>query len=278
MRDALWSAYTGRLFAPPRMRAHLGDLGYVFTVGGVEGDVSGFRAYRVGRPAGDQLVAVWSNDGHVRGIVIGVELGARRTGALGAVAADLLALPEAETAGVIGSGTQAWTQLWALCAVRSLRSVRVFSRDPTRRAAFADAASRELGVDTRAVTSSRDAVHGADVVILATRSDTPVIDAADVAPGAHVTTVGPKRIDAHETPLALVDAAAVVSCDSPSQAASYPAQFFIGDRQLVDLGAVLAGAASGRRSPDDITLHCSVGLAGSEVVLAERLFAERSAT
>ena len=276
MRDALRAAHEGLLIAPPRVRGQLNDLAYAFTVGGLEGGFSGFRAYRVGRPAGDQLVAAWDADGSLRCIVVGEELGARRTGALGAVAADVLALPEAGTVAVIGTGRQAWTQLWALQAVRRLRVVRVHSPNPAHRTRFARAASEALGIEATAVSSAGEAVRDADLIILATRSTRPVIDAADVSPGAHVTTVGPKTIDAHETPIGLAEAAGVITCDSPSQAAAYRAPFFTGDRELIDLGAVINGTAGGRGSPSEITLHCSVGLAGTEVILAALLLEQDS--
>lgn len=69
----------------------------------------------------------------------------------------------------------------------------------------------------------------------------------------------------------LLTAAAVLTCDSPEQAAAYPEPFIIDSTSLVSLADVLLGVASGRRSSDDITVHCSVGLAGSEVLLAQRL-------
>jgi ornithine cyclodeaminase len=97
-----------------------------------------------------------------------------------------------------------------------------------------------------------------------------VIDAAWVAPGAHVTTVGPQRASAHETPPELADLAALVVSDSPGQAASYGEPFFT-SRPLIHVGAVLDGRSPGRRSDGDITLYCSTGLAGSEVVMAAAL-------
>lgn len=62
----------------------------------------------------------------------------------------------------------------------------------------------------------------------------------------------------------------------PPQAADYAAPFFTGDRELIDLGAVVKGTASGRNDPSDITLHCSVGLAGTEVILAALLLDQNS--
>jgi hypothetical protein len=133
MREAVLAAYAGQISAPARVRVELSDLDYVFTVGAVAGGPTGFRAYRAGTPAGDQLVAVWDAAGRLTGVIVGDELGARRTGALGAVAADALARHDSHAVAVIGSGRQAWTQLWALTAVRDIRSARIFSPQVGRR-------------------------------------------------------------------------------------------------------------------------------------------------
>ncbi len=271
MRDAVRAAYAGQLLAPARIRAELDGLDYVFTVGALGAGPSGFRAYRAGTPEGDHLVAVWDEDGTLTGVVVGNELGARRTGALGGVATDALARRDARVVAVIGSGLQAWTQLWAATAVRHIERVLVFSPDHRHRTQFAARAEQELEIAAVAVPTARDALADADIVILATRATSPVIDAADVQLGAHVVTVGPKRMDGHETPVALAERAAVISCDSPAQAHAYGTPFFTGSLPLIDLGAILAGAHPGRRGHADITLHCSVGLAGTEVILAQRL-------
>ena len=270
-RGALERFSDGQLLAPPRVSCQLGAMEYVFTVGGVTARESGFRVYRTGDSPGDQLVAVWDRDGTLTGVVIGEELGVRRTGALGAVAADVLAQPGAETVGVVGSGRQAWAQLWALTAVRHLRSVRVYSSTPQHRESFAARARSELELSAAAVDAASDAVRDADIVLVATRSTGPVIATHDVRPGAHVTTVGPKLRSGHEIPAELTDVASVVACDSPAQAGSYREPFFVDPTALVSLGDVATGRSPGRQTAEDITLYCSVGLAGSEVVLAQQL-------
>jgi len=85
-----------------------------------------------------------------------------------------------------------------------------------------------------------------------------------------VNTVGPKTRSAHETPPALADTAAVVVSDSPAQASAYGEPFFT-SRPLVHLGGLLAGDELGRQLDSDITLYCSTGLAGSEVIVADAL-------
>jgi Ornithine cyclodeaminase/mu-crystallin family len=274
-REALERFAGHQLSAPPRVSSDLGTVEYVFTVGGVAGSATGFRAYRVGDVPGDQLVAVWDQGGTLTGVVVGGELGARRTGALGAVAADVLARPDAEAVGIIGSGRQAWAQLWALTAVRRPGSVRIYSPAAQHREAFAATARDVLHLPATAVTAAAEAIRDADIILLATGSARPVIAAHEVSPGAHVTTVGPKYLSGHEVPIELADAAAVITCDSPMQARSYPEPFFIDPAALVSLGDVLTGRSPGRQRPEEITLHCSVGLAGSEVILAQHLLQER---
>lgn len=274
MREVLATAAEGGLLAPPRVHAELGHSDFVFTVGQLADGTSGFRAYRAGQPAADQLTAVWSPSGELRGIVAGDELGARRTGALGGVAIDQLARANAASVGIVGTGRQAWPQLWALLAVRAIDEVRVYARTAERREAFAERARRELSVDARAVQSASEAVRGAAIVVLATTSRTPVIDPQDIAAGTHVTTVGPKGIYGHEAPVELVTRAAVVACDSPAQALAYPEPFFTGDTELVALADLVAGQAPGRQAQDEVTLYCSIGLAGTEVALATRLLDE----
>ena len=201
----------------------------------------------------------------------GDELGARRTGALGAVAVDAAARSGAIRLGLVGAGTQAWTQLWAVRTVRPVTSVMIAARRPERAAAFAERAAAELGLTARAVTDVWDAVRDQDVVIVATNSATPVFEADWIAPGTHVTTLGPKAAARHEVPAALAERADVIFTDSPAQLVAYPEPHLFADEPVVGLGAVLAGAAAGRTSPEQITVFCSVGLAGTEVAVAAAL-------
>ncbi|MCX5554836.1 ornithine cyclodeaminase family protein [Streptomyces sp. NBC_00038] len=272
IRAAILAHYEGTLQAPARVRASLGDGHLVFTAGYLrEKGLFGFRAYATHGEA-EQLVAVWSDeDGELLALVHGVELGVRRTGAIGAVAVDAAARPGAVRAGIVGVGPQAWSQLWALCSVRQVEEVVVVARRRERGAAFARRASDELGVRARAVVAVEDAVRERDVVIVATNSTVPVLESDWIAPGTHVTTLGPKTVSRHEVPAELARRAQVILTDSRVQAASYSEPHLFAVDQMIDLGAVLAGAEPGRTAPDQITVFCSVGLAGTEVALAAAL-------
>ncbi|WDZ88056.1 ornithine cyclodeaminase family protein [Micromonospora cathayae] len=277
MRAALLAAHRGQLVAPPRASAPLGGGRMVLTAGHLTGEWYGFRSYDTfGHPESEQLVVLHDGrTGAVRAVGVGTELGSRRTGGLGGVAVDALARPDAATLGVLGSGGQAWTQVWAAAAVRPLREVTVHSPTPAHRERFAARVRAELGVPARAVATPAGAVRDRDVVVLATTSPTPVFDVRDLAPGSHVTTVGFKQRGRAEFGTDLLDAADLLVTDSPAQAGAYDPPMLAAlppyAGRLVDLGAVLAGAAPGRAARDDVTVFCSVGLAGTEVFLLDRL-------
>ncbi|MDD9348025.1 hypothetical protein [Mumia sp.] len=277
MKDAAVAAHRGDLHAPARVRADLGGGALVVTAGHLDGSWYGYRAYDTfGLVTGEQVVVVHDAEtGRVHAVAIGAELGPRRTGALGGAAADVLANPDASRLALIGAGTQAWTQLWAIAAVRDLAEVRVFARDQGHRAAFARRVREEHGVACVPATSARDAVDGADLVVCATTSPTPVIAAEWLVPGAYVATLGPKQMGRHEIETGLLESADVVVTDSRAQAVGYdPPSTIVGTRvedHLVELGAVLDGAATGRSSRDQICLFYSVGLAGTEPYLLAKL-------
>lgn len=123
------------------------------------------------------------------------------------------------------------------------------------------------------------AVDGADIVVLATSSPTAVIDPAWVAPGAFITTVGPKQVGRAELAPELVAACDLAVTDSVAQISAYdPPNILIGtphEHRLTSLGAVLSGDTAGRTGEEQRLLFCSVGLAGTEAFLLDRLLSYR---
>jgi ornithine cyclodeaminase len=178
---------------------------------------------------------------------------------------------------VIGAGAQAETQIDAAARVLKLEEIRVFSRSAEGRTAFAEAAVRRTGVTTSAVESAEKAVTGADVVILATTSRSPVIQAGWLKAGAHINTLGPRGRSGSEVGAELAERAALIATDSPEQIAALPEpHVFAGTAamaRILDLSALVAGGAPARTDPDAISLFCSVGLAGTEVAVAAAIIA-----
>jgi ornithine cyclodeaminase len=266
-RRGLIAAHRGDLAGAPRLAAPVDGRRMVFSVG-VRTD--GWMAVRARSRRAEVVCLAWDGGGLLRAVVVGREMGARRTGALGAVAVDLLARADAAVIGVVGSGLQAWGQVWALATVRTIRELRVFSPNPEHRSAFAARATRELGLSAARADDAREAGTGADVVILATNATRPVIETSWIGPGAHVTTLGPKARPGHEAPGDLPAAAQVFATDFPDQVAAMGAQFFV-ERLPVSLGAVLANGHPGRLTPDDVTVYCSIGHSGIDVEMVREM-------
>lgn len=136
--------------------------------------------------------------GRIVAIAWGTELGILRTGALGGVAAQALTGGSIRHLAVIGTGRQAWSQLWAVNGFTRPDRVSVHSRDAARRDQFARRAASVLGLTVTSCDTARDAVAGVDMVILATNSTTPVIETGWLDHDVVVTTMGPKQVDRAE--------------------------------------------------------------------------------
>jgi alanine dehydrogenase len=186
-----------------------------------------------------------------------------RTAAVSAVATKLLARPEAAVLALIGSGAQARSHLKALRLVRQFREVRVWS--PRRAAAFA----REHGI--QAATSAQAAVDGADVIVTATTSRTPILHGQWLAPGAHVNAVGAPRPDWRELDDDLLQRARLY-VDSREAAFKESGDVRAAGAVVAELGEVVTGAKHGRASRDEITVFKSLGLAVEDVVTADLVY------
>jgi alanine dehydrogenase len=186
-----------------------------------------------------------------------------RTAAVSAVATDHLARAAASVLAIIGSGVQARSHLEALRLVREFREVRVWS--PRRAAAFAE----EHGVD--AAASAEEAVRGADVVVTATTSPTPVLSGEWLSPGAHINAVGAPRPDWRELDDEVLRRAKVY-VDSREAAMKESGDVIAAREVVAEIGEVVSGSEQGRRSLEEVTLFKSLGLAVEDVATAELVY------
>jgi len=205
-----------------------------------------------------------------------------RTAAVSAVSVDLLARRDASVLAVIGSGVQARAHLWALAGIRPFREARVHSRDLTKARALADSAAPYLPFPVRAVEDAEQAVAGAEVVVTATNSATPVLHRSWLSPGVHVVAVGSSTPGARELDSESVRDALVV-VDSRTGALAEAGDILIplkegvitADHVYAELGELLADRKPGRTSADQITLYKSLGLAVQDLAAA-RLALDRA--
>jgi thiomorpholine-carboxylate dehydrogenase len=186
-----------------------------------------------------------------------------RTAAVSAVATRHLARPDASVLAIIGSGVQARSHLEALRLVREFGEIRVWS--PRSAEAFA----KEHDVD--AAGSAEEAVRGADVVVTATTSSTPVLSGEWLSLGVHINAVGAPRPDWRELDDGVLDRARLY-VDSREAARMESGDVLAAGEVFAEVGEVAAGTRPGRRDPEEITLFKSLGLAVEDVATAELVY------
>jgi ornithine cyclodeaminase/alanine dehydrogenase-like protein (mu-crystallin family) len=186
-----------------------------------------------------------------------------RTAAVSAVATQLLARRETRVLALLGSGVQARSHLEALRLVREFREVRVWS--PRNARGFAE----RSGV--RAAASAEEAVRGADVVVVATTSMTPVLAGKWLSPGTHVNAVGAARPTWRELDDDTL-AHARIYVESREAASRESGDVIAAGRIFAEIGEVVAGTQSGRASEDEITLFKSVGVAIEDIAAADLVY------
>lgn len=192
-----------------------------------------------------------------------------RTAAASAVATDQLGRPDASVLAILGSGVQARSHLEALRLVRPIREMRVWS--PNNAAKFA----REFGVTVK--SSAKEAVTGAELIVVATSATTPVLFGEWLSPGTHVNAIGATRPNWRELDDELVRQARVF-VDSLAAARQESGDVVAAGEICGEIGEVIAREKAGRQSADEITLFKSVGVAVEDVVAADLVYRRMSST
>lgn len=206
-------------------------------------------------------------------------LGQVRTGAASGVATKHLARPDADTVGLYGSGKQARTQLEAICKVRPVKHVNVYSPNEANRIRFAGEMSAALGVPVEPVARPEAAAEGKAIVVTATASRDPVLLGAWLAAGTHVNAIGSNFLGKAEIDIEAVRRASRVVVDNREQA-----HLEAGDllpaieagvlkwSDVQELGQVVAGRLPGRQGDHEVTLFKSLGVALEDVAVAARVY------
>ena len=206
-------------------------------------------------------------------------MGQQRTGAASGVASNYLARKNSRIAAIIGTGGQARTQLEAVAAVRKLESARAYGRDASRREKFCSEMSAKLGIPVQSCGSASEAVRGADIVSTATTASHPVVNGADLAPGAHINAIGANHAHKRELDDEAVASADVIVVDSIEQSRQEAGDLIIAFRGdeicwtgVKKLSEVVAGKASGRTSDTEVTLFKSNGIASWDLAVAMKVY------
>jgi len=205
-----------------------------------------------------------ASDGSLRAVLDAGAVTALRTGAAAVLAAEVLGRDDAQTAAVIGAGVNG--RAAAKTFIARGRKVMLWDVDEGR----AEAAAAELGAE---VASSREEALGADLLVTVTPGHEVLLAEGTLQPGQHVSLMGADGPGKAEIAVAEL-ARTHVFCDDWEQA-SHNGELAhaveagaISQADVTQLGDVLAGSAPGRRSPEEITIFDSTGLAIQDLAIA----------
>jgi alanine dehydrogenase len=225
------------------------------------------------------VVAIEPSTGRPLALLEGAALTAIRTGAASGAATDVLALEDASLLAVIGAGVQARTQLEAVCCVRPIKKVRIFSLDRHQSEELAESVSGRSPIpdDIEVSDNPGACVADADVVCTATTSRLPVFDGHLLKPGAHINAIGSftpemQEIDSEtlRRSLVVVDSRQAVLAESGDLLIPIGRGEFSPEKIHAELGEILTGRRPGRQETGQITLFKSVGVAVQDAAAAGR--------
>ncbi|QEC47252.1 ornithine cyclodeaminase family protein [Baekduia soli] len=273
LADALRALSAGRASVPPRVGASAAQgllAAMPVALAGVALAtklVSVFPAnHERGLPSHQALIAVFDEEtGTLQTLMDGTHITAVRTGAAAAVAADALARPDASVLAILGAGVQGRSHLEAFTRIRGLSDIRVASRT----AAHADALAAAHPA-ARSVATFEAAVRGADIVCCCTDARAPILDAAWLAPGTHVSSVGGTfgpELDAATVAAAQVFAEWRGAAEHAPPAGAHELQG-LDPEAVTEIGEVLAGTRPGRADAAALTVYKSTGHAVEDAAAA----------
>ena len=264
----------GRAFDIPRQRTRMpGGHLHILQGGSLDLNLAGFKAYYVLPHNRTSLVQLIDREtGNLEAIIESHWLGQMRTGAATAVAAKYLARASASVVGMFGSGRQAITQLEAICRVRRIEEVKVYSRDAARLAAFCETMAPRVGTVVRPARSPEEAVAGSDILITITRGGGPVFDGRWLEPGQFIAAAGVNAIDRREIDTETVARASLVVADSREVARNESGDLLpafeaglLYWEHVIDIGDIVAGKVAGRSDDAQIVLFESHGMALQDI-------------
>jgi ornithine cyclodeaminase/alanine dehydrogenase-like protein (mu-crystallin family) len=219
-----------------------------------------------------------AGNGSLKAILDATSITSIRTAAVSALATNLLAREDADDLAILGAGVQARMHLEAIPLVRKIRRVRVWSRNKANADSLCHPSPRKSegsAYEITACATAEDAVRGASIICTTTSSTEPVLRGEWVSAGAHVNAVGSSTRRAREVDTALVKRARLF-VDTRVGALNEAGDIILPieeeeitpDHIVGELGEVVIGARDGRRTPTEITLFKSLGLAVEDIAAA----------
>ena len=269
----------GKASNQPRRRVRSAGT-TLHVMSGADADWIGLKSYTVGRGGARFFINLYNSiTGELAALIEADKLGQMRTGAASGVATKYLAPERGATVGIYGTGWQARTQLAAVCAVRAIDRVIVYSRDPVNRERFCREMSDELMLSSIQPAAQPEDVAAADILITITTAREPVLRGEWIQPGAHLNAAGGNSILRREFDELAIQRATLLTVDSLEQARLEAGELItavergsLNWEQLVELRQIVAGDHPGRQSSNEITIFKSLGLAIEDIATAALVY------
>lgn len=194
-----------------------------------------------------------------------------RTAACSLIAARHLARPGARQMALFGAGVQGRAHAIQMAQAFDLEEIRVC--DPYALPGMAADLQRQCGTPVR-LCDAAETVAGADIVVTASRSTTPLFSGDELKPGCFVAAIGSSLPHTRELDDRALERAARIAVEWLPQTLREAGDLvlarpgLVSPEKLVELGALVTGVSPGRQSDDEITLYKSVGVGLEDVALA----------
>lgn len=281
VRHALKDRALGKAIDVPRQRIQTtSGIQHVLQACAPELGYIGFKYYFTppGKRGATYVHLINMQTGKLDAIVEGVWLGMMRTGAASGVASKALANPGASVLAQIGAGYQGMGQLEAVVKALNIREARVYARTRDKLEAWCKKMADKLGIPVLPAASGAEALQGAHVVNIMTKSATPVIEGDWLQPGQHINAAGSNALSRREIDAKTVTLCNLITVDSRGTARNECGDLVAAAETgriqwdtLTEIGEVLAGRMPGRANKEDITLYESHGMGIQDVYTAAKL-------
>jgi alanine dehydrogenase len=213
-----------------------------------------------------------------KAIMDGTFITSYRTGAAGAVAAEVLARPDSTKIGVIGAGTQARMQILALQEMFNLSEIRVWDKYENRAKDYVTEMSDRLDIEISRESDPEGVVRGADILVTVTPSREAIVKAEWIEDGMHINAIGADGPGKQELDPNILQKADRVVVDSLAQCVKFgELQHAIGQGLMTEkdvhaeIGQILLNHASGRKDPGEVTVFDATGIAAQDIFAAAKV-------
>ncbi len=290
VRDAYVAFAKGRVQLPPvvhlDVKQYNGEVdiksGFVEDFGIIGTKIASgyYDNHKLGLPPGVAVIVLMDLKTSMPiAVMDGTHITAYRTGAAGAVAADVLARKNSRTVGIVGTGTQGRMQVLALKEIFKIDEVWAWDILEDSAERYAKEMSERIGIEVNAFAEIEDVVRGVDIIVTVTPSRQALVKKDWISEGVHINAIGADGPGKQELDPHIVAMADKIVVDSLAQCRKIgEIQHALGQNLITEndvhaeIGQILIGEKPGREADKEITLFDSTGLAAQDIAAAHVVY------